>query len=1458
MEFYQRNAAEASADYRGMVGLSSPPDFGSGWGRRLLLLLSVSVASIGFMLAGKTTNARANVPHPQAVVPPPISQRVRHLGQTGGLVTDFAIQGDLILTPEGDSLTILQLHAELEGATVLSRVSPNQGRIQGIATAGETIFAITPIGLVVIDVHDPYYPQVLSFLPGGGEAVRVAGDFVFVAARAAGLRVINAAEPRRPALVCTFPIPGKVLSLAVDVTTGLAYVAADQGGLRIIDVSAPDLPREVGSVEPEAGVQQLEFQGEYLALSSGDRILLGDISRPGALVLVGEYAPLRSARRVTISGNYGYVADLDGGLKIFDLANMAHPLLIYAETKGAVYDVFVQGGRAYVADGLDGVRILDVSNPSSPEPIARLPLEGVAQGLDLWEDTLLVAAGEAGLFVVDVARERDPAVLGNLDTTGDARDVKAWEGLAYVADGPTGLAIVSLIRKASPQLRGTLYTAGEAQALGVNGTFVYVAADDGGLQIIDAIRPAAPFLVGELALPDGQRAVDIALVNKRAYLAIQGVKARDTGLAIADVGFRDRPVILSRVPGPGTGVAVRGVEPITVGGRELQVVDARASSGPTLLGGYRPPCGAGGMDWVEDTLYLTSGGEGPELTLLDLSDPSSPREELHLGSTAEGGTVMMVDGRVYLAAGRRGLRSLDILGPADLSERIVYDPMDTLTRLTSSLAEPGRVYGAGEAGWSIADVQNPGLPQPLSRVQTDTPVYGLAPAGDRVYVASALGGLLIYNATDQTHPRLLGQWSGSTPLRDVLVRDGYLYLVDQQAGLRVLDPNPPEFPNLLQTLPLAGTLERIVPLADVCSDAENCDLAYVLAGGEAAGLRLVNLGHPTAGVLPMGQFPADVATIRVACPANEETCSYPYAYTLDGDAFSIWELSGSGSGAPLASFRINGTILLLAESWAFVGSDAGHVSVVDLSNPAAPRVMGMAGNGAAVRGMALRENQLLVGLETLPRDGNSADPQTRGQLRIWNVENPRQPRAVGLIETQSPFAVMAYQQELARIVTAGSSLTLFDWDLGSDSAAHEESTRLVAAGHAVSITVAADLPLPAPAASLFVDGNLAYVGTESGLVVVAGVDASAPRIVSEVNLSGGVQSVVVHGGRGYLAVSGGDQATMVFDLSDPAAPRYIGSMPSPTGGPPLELSLADTRGDSPLLWTVWRGWVSWMDIGQPQPGPSEIASLVFDGVTPTDLAIAGDLAYLTDADDGLYVLDISDPAAPEILGSLDTPGKAHAVALASDRPIAYVADGECGVRVVTLENPAAPAEIGFWHTGYALDVTALGTRIYVADVGELIVLEFDSAGAPALPPIPQSPEPADGAMFYRSETVLGWGPPLSHCDPLTFDLYLGTENAPQLIAAGLVSPTFQVTDLAPRQAYSWQVVSHDRQGDQMVGPVWRFQVSTEAQPPPTPWPAPPPELPPPHQDAVPPLVGGLVTAGVVAGAWWWVLERRGR
>ena len=1405
----------------------------------LIIFLAVrgsgAEAGIRPQVATSSSPPRQGTPPPQAIVPPPISQRVNYLGQTGGLITDFAIQGDLIFAPEGSALTILRMRDD-GSATVLSRTSPNQGQIRGIALSSDVAFLITPIGLAAIDVRDPQGPEVLSFLPGGGEAVRVAGEFVFIAARAAGLRVINVSDPSQPLLASTFPLPGKALAIALDERTRLAYVAADEGGVRVVDVGAPDVPHEVASLEPPAGVQELELEGGTLYLSSGDRILVVDASRPGTLLRQGEYAPPRRAHRAKISGNYAYLADLDGGLKVFNVSDMTRPLLIYAETEGVAHDVLIQGNRAYVADGQDGIRILDIGNPMSPKLVAQFPLEGVAQGLDIWDDTLLVAGGEAGLSIVHIANERAPTLLGQLDTSGDARDVKAGDGLAYVADGPEGLAVISLLQPVNPELRGTLYTAGEAQALDVGGTFVYVAADDGGLQIIDAIRPAAPFLVGALTVPDGQQVLDIALVNKRAYLAVRGESGETTGLAIADVGFRDRPTVLSRVSGPGEGVAVRGVEPLIVGGTSLMTIDARASSGPVLLGHYQPPLGAGGMDWAEETLYLTSGGGGPELTLLDVNDPTHPRETLHLGLTTEGGSVVTLDGRVYLAAGRRGLRSFSVRDQSPPYEQAIYDPMDTLTRLIPLPGESRRVYGAGQEGWAITDLSNPALPQPLHRVQTDVPVHGLARDGDRLYAVSSVRGLLTYQAPTEEigagEPDLLGQWSVGTLLRDLLVRDGYLYLVDRQAGLLVVDPNPPEHPTLLQTLPLPPGAEQIVPL--------DGDLAYIRTGGELPGLSLLDLGNPTVGALPKAHFEADVANLQLACRSNDDECASPYLYTLDGDTFTVWAV-GPDLAERLTSFRINGTVLQIDGDRAFVGSDAGHVSIVDLTEPTTPRVLGMMGNSAAVRGMVVDDNLLVTGLETIVSGGAQGDTRPAGQLRVWNVENPQEPGNLGLIETPSTFSVMAQQARSGgrpRIVTAGESLTFYEWHADSPSPGETQG---------ITLTIAANVPLPAPATSLQLGGDLAYVGTESGLVVLQGVEGDAPEILSELPLSGVVRSIGVVGERGYAAAG---ELGLILDLSNPAEPRQIANLPSPDGSAPRQLIPVRDQ-----IWGIWDGWVGWLDVGRPQPGPSQIATFNLPGITPVDLAVHGSRAYLTDLRAGLFVLDISDPANPVLLNSLDTPGQAHAIALADGGQLGYVADGECGVRVVTLVDPA---EIGFWQTGYALDVAAWGNTVYVADIGELMALEFDPDGEPSAPAFPQSPEPADGAMFYRSETTLAWGPPATYCDPLHYDLYLGDQDPPPLLASGLLSPTYHMEDLKRRQTYFWRVVAHDRQGDETAGPLWQFHVRTDAQPPPTPTHAPRPALNSPEKDDLPGLIGGLLLAGTILVTVWWVRERRER
>ena len=44
------------------------------------------------------------------------------------------------------------------------------------------------------------------------------------------------------------------------------------------------------------------------------------------------------------------------------------------------------------------------------------------------------------------------------------------------------------------------------------------------------------------------------------------------------------------------------------------------------------------------------------------------------------------------------------------------------------------------------------------------------------------------------------------------------------------------------------------------------------------------------------------------------------------------------------------------------------------------------------------------------------------------------------------------------------------------------------------------------------------------------------------------------------------------------------------------------------------------------------------------IALSGTVAYLADGPSGLQVIDVSNPASPMILGSVDTPGSASAAA----------------------------------------------------------------------------------------------------------------------------------------------------------------------------------------------------------------------
>ena len=140
-----------------------------------------------------------------------------------------------------------------------------------------------------------------------------------------------------------------------------------------------------------------------------------------------------------------------------------------------------------------------------------------------------------------------------------------------------------------------------------------------------------------------------------------------------------------------------------------------------------------------------------------------------------------------------------------------------------------------------------------------------------------------------------------------------------------------------------------------------------------------------------------------------------------------------------------------------------------------------------------------------------------------------------------------------------------------------------------------------------------------------------------------------------------------------------------------------------------------IDVTQPA-APQEVSQIDLPGY-PGGVAILGDFAYVASDSAGLVIVNVHDRAVPSITAALATGDHAYSVALSGSN--AYVAGtGNVGgeLHVIDVSNPSAPRSIGNLTTpGEDLFVAVAGTHAYVA-AGEagLRVIDISRPASPTL------------------------------------------------------------------------------------------------------------------------------------------------
>lgn len=169
-------------------------------------------------------------------------------------------------------------------------------------------------------------------------------------------------------------------------------------------------------------------------------------------------------------------------------------------------------------------------------------------------------------------------------------------------------------------------------------------------------------------------------------------------------------------------------------------------------------------------------------------------------------------------------------------------------------------------------------------------------------------------------------------------------------------------------------------------------------------------------------------------------------------------------------------------------------------------------------------------------------------------------------------------------------------------------------------------------------------------------------------------------GRGERIASSGNtvyladasNGLLVFDLSDPAQPRQIGTY-RPTDG-----------------------YIN-------------------------RIAAAGTVVYLGDRDNGLRVVDVTDPTRPTETAFLPAPG-VTGIAVASDR--VFVANSGYagpdrpravgGLHIIDVTDPRRSREIGFLELGGAYEVAAAGAYAYLRVDNELRIVDVADPANPRI------------------------------------------------------------------------------------------------------------------------------------------------
>jgi hypothetical protein len=596
----------------------------------------------------------------------------------------------------------------------------------------------------------------------------------------------------------------------------------------------------------------------------------------------------------------------------------------------------------------------------------------------------------------------------------------------------------------------------------------------------------------------------------------------------------------------------------------------------------------------------------------------------------------------------------------------------------------------------------------------DAETYGVALNAGYAYVTDNNHALLVFDLVDPKWPALTGYLPLPGNAFRVVVDDDFAYIADGTSGLVVVDVGIPSSPHIEGALDTPG-------LAFGVAVAET--LALVADGD----IHVISIADPSC--------PAMVATLPTPGYARGVAVAGDLALVADYDSLLVVDMTIPSAPEIIGSASAQGAMtVLVQDGLAYVSAHEGGLLIFDVNDPHSPNLIGTLATDNRVWAVRVEEGYAYVA------EGGDG-------FAVVDVSDPTQPVRVGVLDTPGS----AWDVEVAgkyAYVSDDDGLRVIEIEQHASAQFLSE----IEAGMAYDVAVFGDyaylaeyydmavvdvsnptapftvgtVDVPGYATAIEVAGTYAFVASDGcGLVVFDIVNPRAPMQVAVESLDGYEPRLALCDGYAYLLDEGG--SLDIVDVRNPHDPVRMGNLDTS-----FSQASVTVQGSHAYVASRYEEGLLVIDVSDRwQP---EIVETV-DGVAG---AVCASGTHLVVAGRPLSVLDISNPAHPVLVGTVDQPFLASDVAVADG--IAYQAHYQ-GVWVVDVRDPAAPVYLG--GVGSERDangVTVAGDYVYCANYGLSIAQPqcLENSAVPwahAAARLACSPAPAHESVHIRFDAA---------------------------------------------------------------------------------------------------------------------------